>query len=95
MVTLYKKNPQKNIKQFIKTNCNKNKIVHEIIYKPIESVSFKGGYYLDEYNKPPYIISNDKALIESLGFKKCRAVITIDESHPLVIKCIKEKLLAS
>ena len=92
MLNLYKRNPQNNIKQFIHIKRIRNKVVHEIIYKSIESVSFKGGYYLDIYNRPPYSISNDKNLIESLGFKRCKAVITIDENHPMVQKCIAEKI---
>lgn len=92
MFNLYKKNPQNNIKQFIHIKRIRNKVVHEIIYKTIESISFQGGYYLDIYNRPPYSISNDKALIEQLGFKKCKAVITIDEFDPAVQKCISEKI---
>lgn len=94
MFTLYKKNPKNNIKQFIAIKKLRRQLIPEVIYKTIESISFKGGFYLDIYNRPPFIISNDQSLIESLGHnpKKCKAVVTVDQTHPSVQECIDEKI---
>lgn len=94
MFNLYKKNPKNNIKQFILIKKLRKELVAEVMYKTIESISFKGGFYLDIYNRPPFIISNEQSLIEGLGYnpKKCKAVVTIDPTHPMVQECIEEKI---